>query len=113
VDIQQVLTGAQEAMTARRVFGDPLQVNGVTVLPVAVVGGGGGGGGVKNNEGGDVGFGLSARPAGVFVVRNGDVVWRPAVDVTRIVLGGQIVAVVAMWTMRPLIRWLAHRNVAG
>ena len=41
-----------------------------------------------NNAGG--GFGLSATPAGAYVIRGGAVEWQPAIDVNRIVLGGQI-----------------------
>ena len=109
MDIQNVLTGAQDAMTARRVFGDPIQVNDVTVLPVAVVGGGGGGGAKTADQGG-VGFGVSARPAGVYVIRGGNAVWRPAVDVNRVILGGQLVAIAAIWALRPLLmRWLSSR----
>jgi len=85
---QQILTGAQDAMTARRVFGDPVQAGDVTLLPVAVVAGGGGGGEKGANEGG-AGFGLSARPAGVFAIRDGKVQWRPAVNVNRAILGGR------------------------
>jgi hypothetical protein len=108
MDPQQVLTGAQEAMAARRVFGDTVAVDGVTILPVAVISGGGGGGG-RGEEGG-AGFGLRARASGVFVIRDGDVHWRPAIDVNRVVLGGQIVAITALLTLGPALRyWLRHR----
>jgi len=109
---QQILTGAQDAMTARRVFGDPVQAGDVTLLPVAVVAGGGGGGEKGANEGG-AGFGLSARPAGVFAIRDGKVQWRPAVNVNRAILGGQIVGVVAIGVVGSLVRlWLSqHRTV--
>jgi len=110
MDPQLVITGAQEALTARRVFGDPIQADGVTLVPAAVVHGGGGGGG-RGAEGG-AGFGLSARPAGMFVVRNGDVRWRPAIDVNRVVLGGQLVAITALIVLRPiLLRWLGRAKV--
>ena len=110
MDAQLVVSGAQEALTARRVFGDPIQADGVTLIPAAVVSGGGGGGG-RSAEGG-AGFGLKVRPAGMFVVRNGDVSWRPAIDVNRIVLGGQIVAMTALLTLRPvLLKWLGRRQV--
>lgn len=108
MDTQQILVGAQESLTARRVFGDPIQVEGTTLLPVAVVRGGGGGGG--QGEHGGAGFGLQARPAGVFVVRNGSVTWRPAVDVNRIIMGGQLVAITALLVLRPAIRaWVRRR----
>jgi hypothetical protein len=32
------------------------------------------------------------------------VVWRPAIDVNRIVLGGQVVAVVALLVLRSVLR---------
>jgi uncharacterized spore protein YtfJ len=107
---QQVLAGAQDALTARRVFGDPIQVNGTTIIPVAALRGGGGAGGRGEEEGG-VGFGIIARPAGVFAVRDGDVKWRPAVDVNRVILGGQLVAIAALLTIGPAVRrWLTHRE---
>jgi len=110
MDPLQVLTNAQEALSVRRVFGDPIQTDGVTIIPVAKVGGGGGGGGKASEQAG-VGFGLSARPAGVYVIRNGDARWRPAVDVNRIILGGQLVAITAMVIFGPILRrWLSHHS---
>jgi uncharacterized spore protein YtfJ len=109
VDVQQVLTGAQDILMTRRVFGDPVRVDDATIIPVAVVRGGGGGGS-RSAEGG-VGFGVNARPAGVYVVRSGEATWRPAVDVNRIVLGGQIVGIVALLTLRPLLTlWLNRQS---
>jgi uncharacterized spore protein YtfJ len=100
-----------ETNTARQVFGEPITSGDITVIPVARLrggGGGGGGGGHQskgaggNNTGDGAGAGvsLSARPVGAFVVRGSDVSWRPAVDVNRIVLGGQIVAVCALLVVR-------------
>lgn len=110
MDPQQVLQSAQDAMTARRVFGEPFEAQGATILPVAVVGGGGGGG-ARGQDGG-VGYGVSARPAGVYVIRNGRVSWRPAVNVNLIVAGGQLVAIVALLVLRPIVaRWLQNRAV--
>ena len=63
-----------------------------------------GGGGGDNAENGGAGFGLSAKPAGAYVVRDGKVSWEPAIDVNRIVLGGQIVAVVALLVLRSIFR---------
>jgi uncharacterized spore protein YtfJ len=85
-----------------------MQVDGVGVIPVAAVRGGGGGGGgggtspqdQSSGQGQGVGFGVRADPVGVFVVKDGDVEWRPAVNVMRIVIGGQIVAVVALLVLR-------------
>ena len=105
----ETINGARDAITVRRVYGDPYQEEGVTVIPAAnVMGGGGGGGDTLGNGGG--GFGLSARPAGAWVIRDGDVQWRPALDINRIVLAGQIVAIVALLTARSIVKSFAKRR---
>ncbi|MGH2499940.1 MAG: spore germination protein GerW family protein [Candidatus Limnocylindria bacterium] len=109
MDVQVMLSEARDAMTVRRVYGDPYEKDGITVIPAAKVRGGGGGGGDKEgNRGG--GFGLSATPTGAYVVRNGDVRWRPAVDVNRAILGGQLVAIVALLALRSIVKALAKRR---
>ena len=109
MDPQQVLQSAQDAITARRVFGEPFEADGATILPVAVVRGGGRGG--ARGQDGAIGYGLGARPAGVYVIRNGRVSWRPAVNVNMIVAGGQLVAIVALLVLRPIVaRWLQSRS---
>jgi hypothetical protein len=52
---------------------------------------------------------MTARPVGASVIRDGELSWRPAVDVNRIVLGGQLVAVAALLTVRAIIRARAKR----
>ena len=47
--------------------------------PGGTVGGGGGGGGDNEDNGGG-GFGLGARPVGAYVIKNGEVTWKPAID---------------------------------
>jgi uncharacterized spore protein YtfJ len=109
MNIEQVLEGAQGTLNAHRVFGEPIEIDGNTILPTSAVRGGGGGGS-KDHDGGG-GFGMDARPAGVFVVnKHGHVKWQPAIDVNRIVLGSQIVAVTALLTLRPLVRWWVARR---
>ena len=80
---ESLLQGARDAVSVRRVFGDPVEQDGVTVIPVARVMGGGGGGGDNDDNGGG-GFGINARPAGVYVIRDGQVSWRPAIDPIRV-----------------------------
>ena len=41
---------------------------------------------------------------GVYVFKDGDVRWRPAVDVNRIIMGAQLVAIVGLITLRTLMR---------
>src|SRR5436305_5738719 len=86
------LDAVRDILTVKRVFGEAYEANGVTVIPVAAIRGGGGGGGGEDSQrqvGAGAGFGVIARPVGVFVVDGQTARWEPAVDVTRIVLGGQ------------------------
>jgi uncharacterized spore protein YtfJ len=96
---------------AGKVFAAPITQDGTIVLPVAKVGGGGGGGGGTGqaDDGGSAkgtggGFGMSARPLGVYVLRDGKVTWLPAVDVNKIVVGAQVVVVAGMLLARALLR---------
>jgi uncharacterized spore protein YtfJ len=110
--------GVQDVMNVRRVYGEPYQADGVTVIPVAVIRGGGGGGGGEGTGdqngktgtgvGGGMGFGVNARPVGVYVVKDGEVTWQPAVDVMRVILGGQLLGLVAILTLRSLLRRRRH-----
>ncbi|MFL6251190.1 MAG: hypothetical protein ACJ75N_11800 [Actinomycetes bacterium] len=47
---------------------------------------------------------MTARPVGAYVLREGELSWRPAVDVNRIILGGQAVVIVALLTIRAIIK---------
>ena len=99
-DVLGSIRGVRDALTVSRVFGDPYEVDGVTVIPVArVAGGAGGGGGEGESPDGEgsgsgfgSGFGMQARPVGVYAVHDGKVTWRPAVDATRLAKGGQVLA---------------------
>jgi uncharacterized spore protein YtfJ len=106
MDTQQVLEQARDAITVKRVFGEPYEKNGLTVIPAARVQGGSGSGTNEGDQGKNAGggYGVNAKPLGAFVVRGDDVVWRPAVDVNRMILGGQIVAIVALLTLRAFLK---------
>jgi uncharacterized spore protein YtfJ len=100
-DIEAILLGAQDSMAAKRVYGEPVERDGVTVIPAASVGGGGGGGGDNEHNGGG-GFGIKARPVGAYVITGDKVEWKPAVDVQRLMVGWQVVAglaVLAAWSL--------------
>jgi uncharacterized spore protein YtfJ len=113
VDVMQTIAQAKDAVTVKRVYGDPLEKNGVTVIPAARVQGGAGGGGGEGPQGEGrgtgSGFGVNAKPVGAFVIRGDDVTWRPAVDVNRLILGGQLVAVVALLVARSIARARSRR----
>ena len=116
-DEQNGLTRAQEAMTVKRVFGEPYQQDGVTIIPAARIRGGGGGGrgsgqGENQGEGSGYGFGLTADPVGAFVIKDGEVRWVPSVDVNRVIFGGQLVAIVALFMVRSFLMMRGRRRLA-
>jgi uncharacterized spore protein YtfJ len=98
--VEELLEGHRDAITVKRVFGEPYERNGVTVIPAAkVMGGGGGGSGSDDDgeqQGSGSGFGLAARPAGAYVIRGDEVTWKPAIDVNRVIVGGLIVIALRM-----------------
>jgi uncharacterized spore protein YtfJ len=108
MNVAEMLEGAREAMTVKRVYGEPIEREGLTIVPAADVRGGGGGGSDAENSGG-VGFGLTARPVGVYVVKDGNVDWEPAVDVTRISVLGVVAGIVALLVLRSVIKSLSGR----
>ncbi len=108
MDLLEQIGKAEEAFTVRRVFGEPYEKDGVTVIPAArvqgAVGGGGGEAPEGQGKGTGTGFAMNTKPFGVFVLKDGEVTWRPAVDVNRMILGGQIVAIVALLVIRALMK---------
>jgi uncharacterized spore protein YtfJ len=83
VEFGEFVGTIRDTLSARRVFGEPVEHDGVVVIPAAVVMGGGGGG-TGTAQGGPQqggGLGLLAWPVGAFVISNGTVRWKPAVDV--------------------------------
>ena len=106
--VDEMLKGAQDALAVSRVYGEPIQKNGVTLIPaVEVMGGGGGGGDEANNGGG--GFGVSARPVGTWVIRGDDVTWAPAVDATKVAMRGMLVAIVFLFVVRSVVKSIFRR----
>jgi hypothetical protein len=111
---QELISGALDVMSVKRVYGEPYEKNGLTVIPAAIVGGLGGNAtdgkeGAKASQ--ERGFGLMARPSGAWIIDDGQVTWRPAIDVNRIVLGGQIIAFTAIFMAgRILLARAQHRG---
>ena len=108
MNVDEMLTGARDAITVKKVFGDPVERDGITIIPAANVRGGGGGGGDAQQNGGG-GFGLSARPVGAYIVRGTDVTWEPAVDVTRMAIMGMITSIIAVLALRSVVKAFARR----
>jgi uncharacterized spore protein YtfJ len=127
MDVHEVLNHTRDAMTVKRVFGDPYEKDGVVVIPVAnVMGGAGAGGGPgtgaqpasageeavgegARDSGYGMGYGLRATPAGVYIIKGGEVEWKPALDMNSLTLQRAGVAIVALLVLRSIIRTLARR----
>lgn len=89
---------------SQRVYGEPFEKDGVTIITASSIRAGGGFGtgepvrsGEQAGGGGEGGGGgVLVRPAGVYVIKDGRVSWQPAFDVDRLILGGQIIAFAAL-----------------
>lgn len=109
----RILATVSDAIGRERVFGTPVTADGITVIPVSRVTGGGGGGEeaesdeVAGEGGGGVGFGVIARPAGALVISGDKVRWKPTIDVTRVILGGQAIGIAYF-----VCTWLVARTKA-
>lgn len=110
----EVIAAGRDAVTVRRVYGDPYEKDGVTFIPAASVMGGGGGGEGEGGEdtpaGAGGGYGVVARPVGAYQIKGGEVTWVPAADTTRVILMGQVVAVIALLVVRSIFRSRRRRS---
>ena len=95
----EVLDEVRASVEAKRVYADPVHEDGVTVVPAATVRGGGGGGTDDEGQSGG-GFGIAGSPTGAWVVKEGDVTWKPAVDVTKVIMLGELTAIVGLFAWR-------------
>jgi uncharacterized spore protein YtfJ len=114
MDATALLEKAHDVLNGRQVIGDPYEKNGVTVIPVVTIRGGGGGGDARTGTPGGAGggIGLVARPVGAYVIRGDTVSWLPAIDINRIVLGGQLVSIAAILMARSIVRSRARLALA-
>jgi uncharacterized spore protein YtfJ len=106
-----------ERATVKTVFGDPMPIDGRTIIPVAKVGyafgvGMGRGGLEKegSGEGGGGGGGLNVRPVAVLEVRHDEVRVRPIADVTRLALAGMLLAAWNVFWITTTIRAAMRRR---
>jgi uncharacterized spore protein YtfJ len=107
MNLTETISNARDSITVKRVYGEPYERNGVTVIPAATVMGGGGGGEGDQGDGqtgSGGGFGLRARPVGAYVIRGEEVSWRPALDLNRVILGCQLLGLAAILLTRRRVR---------
>jgi len=116
--VEEVMEQARDTLGSKRIFGEPYEKNGMTIIPAARVMGGAGGGdaaetaadgqpelaGKAVGSGGGVGYGMIGSPAGAFVIKGDKVSWLPAVDVNRLMLGFQVMFIVFFLVMRSIAR---------
>jgi len=94
---------------ARQIYGEPVDRDGVTVIPVAKVGYGFGGGSGKKEkeEGGGGGGGLGLMPVGYIEIKNGETRFRPTRDPLALVpsiLAAAPLILLTVWKITKLLR---------
>jgi uncharacterized spore protein YtfJ len=88
MNIRETFDALADRQDASQVYGQPHESgDGTTVIPVAKVRG-------RSKPGGD-GLRVMAKPVGVFVIKDGNASWEPAVDATRIAVMGLSVGLLA------------------
>jgi uncharacterized spore protein YtfJ len=133
--LRELASSIMEAATVKRVFGQPIEKDGVVLIPVADVRGGFGGGEAAPAEAGTAALGSTSRstpvagttgprltswgggsawsatPAGVYVLKDRDVSWVPAVNANRTILLGCLTGIVALLVVRSIARSVARPEV--
>jgi uncharacterized spore protein YtfJ len=105
--IDELLSRATAPLQAKMVYTEPIEKDGITVIGAAkLIGGGGGGNGAdergQHGEGG--GLGLTARPVGAYIIKDGKLRWEPAVDVNRVITTVGTVVVTAILVVGRIIK---------
>lgn len=97
MESSEYLSKLADRLSAKRVYSDPIQQDGITLITAAAVRGGGGRqrNGRKGQESGS-GMGLGARPVGAYVIQGSTVKWKPALDMSRLIFRGQIIALTVL-----------------
>ncbi len=126
--INSVTERAKETANVRVVFGDPIETDGLTIIPVATVKiSGGGGGGNRSGKSpsqqdeleaitdSDKGMGLGlqvvATPIGFIEVRDGQAQFTDIIDKNKLAFGGLVVGGLLLLTAAKLLTWkVKHRS---
>ncbi len=120
--LRELVGSATDAAQVKRVFGQPIEKEGVTVIPVANVRGAFGGGEGAPMPGGSSaeaaaavsgwggGGAFSAVPAGVYVLKNGELSWHPAVDQNRTIALSFLTGILGLLVLRSIARTIVKRG---
>ncbi len=109
MEVEELLARAHDSINVKRVYGEPYEKDGLTIIPAAVVAGGGGGGGgedAQGAKGSGSGFGVGARPVGAWVIKDGTISWQPAIDMNRVL----VTAVLVLVLLRSMTRRRGRRR---
>lgn len=111
--IDELIANVKDSVDAKKVYAEPYEQNGVTIIPAATVAGGTGGGtgrDEKGQEGEGGGFGINAKPTGAYVVKDGQVTWLPAIDVNRLIATLGAVAVAALFVAARIVKLRSQKQ---
>lgn len=126
MDAKQVFQQFRDMFTVRTVFGEPIDREGVTLVPVArVLGVGWSGEGEASHHRGQAegeplptrgtgwggAWGGDAHAIGAYVIRNGDVRWQPVLDANRVILGAQIAGIVVGAEIASMLAAVVFRSI--
>ncbi|MDQ3792715.1 MAG: sporulation protein [Actinomycetota bacterium] len=109
MDVQEMVAKIQDAATVERVYGEPYEKDGVSVIPAAKLSAQGGSGAARGGEHSGGGIRVDAEPVGAYVIRGGEVEWQPVFDLSAVVLRGQLVGMVALLVLWAVVRVLRSR----
>jgi uncharacterized spore protein YtfJ len=109
MDVQEMVAKMQDAATVERVYGEPYEKDGVSVIPAARVSARGGSDTARGGEHSGGGFRVDAEPLGAYVIRDGEVEWQPVFDLSAVIRRGQLVGMVALLVLGLVIRVLRSR----
>ncbi|MFW5720207.1 MAG: sporulation protein [Candidatus Dojkabacteria bacterium] len=114
--IQEIIQSLEKSAHVKSVFGEPIEHNGIVIIPVASVkisGGGGGGSGTadpaeeaSHEEGNGFGMGFmsGAKPLGYIEVQGENSEFIPIVDKTKLILPALLSGILAFVTLLKLTK---------
>jgi uncharacterized spore protein YtfJ len=116
-EVSAVVEKTKDAFSVRRVYGDAITQDGITIIPAARIASGAGAGGGdgpgetatpgharSSGSGMGMGFGGASRPVGAFVVKNGEATWVSAVDRNLLAVLVTVVLSMLLLTVNRMVR---------